>query len=336
MTNSSSASRRPGMMDVARLAGVSPQTVSCVLNDPESVRPVMREKVREAMAQLGYRRSSAARSPVAESTRTIGIVTAGSHFFGPASTVAAIEIAARRVSYASLVIALNRSLDDEVAEALHFLIARGVDGIIVVAPQTHIVTSVERAAWAVPLVVVADGFPPSKRIHVVSVDQELGARTAVGHLLGLGCQSVAHVRGPLDCFDAAARVCGWRAAVEEAGAKPGDLLEGDGSPERGYEAGAALVARGLPDGVFCSNDLMALGVLAALRDRGIRVPEDVAVVGYDDVSGAAFFSPSLTTVRQPFDEVGRLCMEVLLEAIGGAEGTSHSISPTLQVRRSST
>jgi len=124
--------------------------------------------------------------------------------------------------------------------------------------------------------------------------------------------------------------------VEEAGATPGDLLEGDGSPERGYEAGAALVARGLPDGVFCSNDLMALGVLAALRDRGIRVPEDVAVVGYDDVSGAAFFSPSLTTVRQPFDEVGRLCMEVLLEAIGGAEGTSHSISPTLQVRRSST
>ena len=81
---------------------------------------------------------------------------------------------------------------------------------------------------------------------------------------------------------------------------------------------------------------MALGVLAALRDRGIRVPEDVAVVGYDDVAGAAFFSPSLTTVRQPFDEVGRLCMEVLLEAIGGAEGTSHSISPTLQVRRSST
>ena len=214
MISSNSASRRPGMMDVARLAGVSHQTVSCVLNDPESVRPVMREKVREAMAQLGYRRSSAARSPVAESTRTIGIVTAGSHFFGPASTVAAIEIAARRVSYASLVIALNRSLDDEVAEALHFLIARGVDGIIVVAPQTHIVTSVERAAWAVPLVVVADGFPPSKRIHVVSVDQELGARTAVDHLLGLGCQSVAHVRGPLDCFDAAARVCGWRAAVE--------------------------------------------------------------------------------------------------------------------------
>ena len=89
MTNSSSASRRPGMMDVARLAGVSPQTVSCVLNDPESVRPVMREKVREAMAQLGYRRGSAARSPVAESTRTIGIVTAGSHFFGPASMLSA-------------------------------------------------------------------------------------------------------------------------------------------------------------------------------------------------------------------------------------------------------
>ena len=126
-----------------------------------------------------------------------------------------------------------------------------------------------------------------------------------------------------------------RAAEEDAGAEPGELLEGDWSPERGYAAGAELVARGLPDGVFCSNDLMALGALAALRDRGIRVPADVVVAGYDDVAGAAFFSPPLTTVRQPFDELGRLCMEVLLEAIGGDEGAAHSIPPTLQVRRSS-
>ena len=183
--------------------------------------------------------------------------------------------------------------------------------------------------------VVADGFPAGGRIHVVSIDQELGARMAVGHLLGGGCRSVAHVCGPPDWFDAAARIRGWRAAVEDAGVPSGDLLEGDWTPERGYVAGAELVARGLPDGVFCSNDLMALGALAALRDRRIRVPADVVVAGYDDVAGAAFFSPPLTTVRQPFDELGRLCMEVLLEAIGGAAGTAHSIAPTLQVRRSS-
>lgn len=335
MTSSEPGRRRPGMMDVARLAGVSHQTVSRVLNAPDSVRPATLEKVRAAIAQLGYRRNMAARALVTDSTRTIGVVTAGSRFFGPASTSAAIEVAARRAGYATLVTALNHGSGAEVAEAFDFLVGRGVDGIIAVAPQTRIATAVERAARAVPLVVVADGFSPSERIHVISVDQELGARMVVGHLLGRGRRRVAHVRGPSGWFDAAARIRGWRAAVEDAGAEPGELLEGDWSPERGYAAGAELVARGLPDGVFCSNDLMALGALAALRDRGIRVPADVVVAGYDDVAGAAFFSPPLTTVRQPFDELGRLCMEVLLQAIGGDEGAAHSIPPTLQVRRSS-
>ena len=335
MAGSEPGQRRPGMMDVARLAGVSHQTVSRVLNAPGSVRPATRERVRAAIARLGYRRNMAARALATDSTRTIGVVTAGSRYFGPASAAAAIEAAARREGYATLVAALTRSAGDEIAEALDFLVGRGVDGMIAVAPRAHIATAVERAARAVPLVVVADGFPAGGRIHVVSIDQELGARMAVGHLLGGGRRSVAHVSGPPDWFDAAARIRGWRAAVEDAGAPSGDLLEGDWTPERGYVAGAELVARGLPDGVFCSNDLMALGALAALRDRGVRVPAGVAVAGYDDVAGAAFFSPPLTTVRQPFDELGRLCMEVLLEAIGGAAGTAHSIAPTLQVRRSS-
>ncbi|WP_234416076.1 MULTISPECIES: LacI family DNA-binding transcriptional regulator [unclassified Actinomyces] len=330
--------RRPGMMDVARLAGVSHQTVSRVINRPESVRPATLAKVRAAIDQLGYRPNMAARALVTASTRMIGVVTTGSHFQGPASTTAAIEVAARQAGYATLVTALKREADDaekEIRDVFDFLIERGVDGIIAVAPQTWIATSAERVARAVPLVVVADGLTPSERIHVVSVDQELGARMAVGHLLGLGRKRIAHLAGPADWYDALARARGWRAALEDAGCEIPPMLTGDWSAERGYEVGAEMVARGLPDAVFCANDLMALGVLAALRDQGVRVPEEVAVVGFDDTPGTAFFSPPLTTVRQPFDELGVLCMEVLLRAIDGEAGTTHSISPTLRVRRSS-
>ncbi|MDO4901362.1 LacI family DNA-binding transcriptional regulator [Actinomyces sp.] len=332
------AGRRPGMMDVARLAGVSHQTVSRVINRPDSVRPATLAKVRNAINQLGYHPNMAARALVTDSTRMIGVVTTGSHFQGPASTTAAIEVAARQAGYATLVTSLKREAGDagnEIREVFDFFVERGVDGVIAVAPQTWIATAAERVARSVPLVVVADGLAPSRRIHVVSVDQELGARMAVGHLLGLGRSTIAHLAGPADWYDALARARGWRSALEDAGREAPTMLIGDWSSERGYEVGAEIVTRGLPDAVFCANDLMALGMLAALRDQGVRVPEDVAVVGFDDTPGTAFFSPPLTTVRQPFDELGVLCMEVLLRAIDGEEGTAHSISPTLRVRRSS-
>ncbi|WP_257505965.1 LacI family DNA-binding transcriptional regulator [Actinomyces sp. 594] len=332
---SAAAGRRPGMMDVARLAGVSHQTVSRVINRPESVRPATLAKVRAAIDQLGYRPNMAARALVTDSTRMIGVVTTGSHFQGPAATTAAIEVAARQAGYATLVTALEAREVGEVREVFDFLIARGVDGIIAVAPQTWIATAAERAARAVPLVVVADGLAPSERIHVVSVDQELGARMAVRHLLGHGRESIAHLAGPQDWYDAQARARGWRSCLEDAGREVPAVLAGDWSAERGYEVGAQMVARGLPDAVFCANDLMALGMLAALRDQGVRVPEDVAVAGFDDTAGTAFFSPPLTSVRQPFDELGVLCMEVILRAINGEAGATHSISPTLRVRRSS-
>lgn len=330
-----SMARRPGMMDVARLAGVSHQTVSRVLNDPESVRPATRSKVQDAIDALGYRRNMAARALVTQRTRMIGVVTTGSHYFGPSATTAAIETAARSAGYASLVASLGSSTEGEVADVLDFLINRGVDGIVVVAPQTWIAASVLSAARAVPIVMVADGYEASQRVHVVSVDQELGARMATRHLLALGHRRILHVAGPSDWFDAVARITGWRATLEDAGQDVPEVVTGDWTPRRGYEIGSELVARGLPDAVFVSNDLMALGLLAAFRDQGIRVPEDVSVVGYDDVDGASYFAPALSTVRQPFDELGALCLEVLLGAINGAEGSTHSIPPSLQVRRTS-
>lgn len=336
MSTSGTGGRRPGMMDVARLAGVSHQTVSRVINVPDSVRPDTRERVQRAIDQLGYRRNMAARALVTDSTRTIGVVTASSHFFGPASTTTAIEDAARAAGYACLVSALRSQDPREVDDLLAFLINRGVDGIIAVAPQVEIARAATKAAGAVPLVLVADGLEPAERIHVVSVDHELGARMAVRHLISQGRTRIAHVSGPADWFDAQARVRGWRAALEDSGLDEAPCLEGDWSAEAGYRLAGALCMREPIDAIFCANDLMALGALAALRDQGIAVPDDVAVVGYDGVDGTAYYTPSLTTVQQPFEDLGRVALEVLVEALrtGGAS-TSHSISPSLQVRHSS-
>lgn len=198
-----------------------------------------------------------------------------------------------------------------------------------------------RTTGAVPLVLVADGLEPADRIHVVSADHELGAGMAVRHLLGQGRTRIAHLSGPDDWFDARARVRGWRAALGDAGAEPGELIAGDWSADCGAWVGTDLARRAreddrsLPDAIFCSNDMMALGLLAALREAEVEVPGRIAVVGYDDVDGAAWFSPSLSTVRQLFDDLGRLSVEVLLQAINGEHGGSHSVAPRLVVRGSS-
>lgn len=330
--------RRPGMMDVARLAGVSHQTVSRVLNAPETVRPATLERVRAAIDELGYRRNMAARALVTDSTRTVGVIAASSAFYGPASTAAAIEGAARSAGYACLVVALQDESPDAIGQVLDFLVQRGVDGIIAVAPQTWMAEAARATTRDLPIVVVADGCTPSERLHVVSVDQELGARLAVGHLIESGARSVWHLAGPLDWYDAAARVRGWRAALEDAGLVMTEPVPGDWSPECGHELGERLTllpAQERPDAVFCSNDLMSLGLMSALVEGGVEVPGAVRVVGYDDIAGAAYFTPSLSSVRQPFGELGRLALEVLLRAIGGEEGAAHSIAPELVVRRSS-
>lgn len=130
-------------------------------------------------------------------------------------------------------------------------------------------------------------------------------------------------------------MAGWRAALEDAGLPVPEVLVGDWSAASGYAMGGRLVDQGLPDAVFCSNDLMALGLLSCFSDLGIRVPEDISLVGFDDVDGAAYFHPPLTTVRQPFEELGIRCVEVLLDAIEGHGTQAERIRPALLVRRSS-
>lgn len=334
-----SARRPPAMGDVAALAGVSHQTVSRVLNDHPSVRPETRDRVLAAIAELGYRRNPAARALVTRRTGTIGVVTSGSALFGPTSTLIAVGDAARDAGYFVSVATVARWEGDALERALEHFMAQGVEGVVVVAAHDDAVAAVERFASPVPVVMV--GPKDRSGLLTVAVDQYAGARLAVRHLVDLGHREVAHLHGPLDWLDARERVQGWRDELEQAGLTPGALITGDWSADRGYAVGRELVAAagtrrgGLPTAVFAANDQLALGLLHAFAEAGVRVPGEVSVVGFDDVDGSAHFAPPLTTVRQEFRSLGTTCLGLLLAAIGGEVPEPVLVAPHLVTRSSS-
>ncbi|GAB3903478.1 hypothetical protein GCM10027612_70020 [Microbispora bryophytorum subsp. camponoti] len=170
---------------------------------------------------------------------------------------------------------------------------------------------------------------------VAAVDQYAGAARATRHLLSLGHRTVRHLSGPPNWIDASGRVAGWRSVLEAEGREVPELLVGDWTAYSGYEIGKRLAHEPDVTAIFVANDHMAMGVLRALREMGRRVPEDVSVVGFDDVPEAAYFWPPLTTVRQNFGEVGRQAFQLLLDRIAGVEGEARRmVEPELVVRES--
>jgi DNA-binding LacI/PurR family transcriptional regulator len=327
--------QRPAVMaDVAKLAGVSHQTVSRVLHDSPHVRSDTRERVLDAMRKLEYRPNTVARALVMGRSRTLGVVAWDTTLYGPASTLFGIERAAHDAGYFVSIISL-RSLDRaSVLSAVERLRDQGVDGIVVTAPQESAAHAVLHLPGNVPIVAVEAG--PEDAVPLVAVDQVLGARTATRHLLELGHRTVWHISGPADWLEAQDRVRGWRATLEEAGAPPPPVLVGDWSARSGYELGQRLATTANVTAVFVANDQMALGLLRSLSEAGKRVPQDISIVGFDDIPEAAYFTPPLTTVRQDFNEMGRLSLVVLLEQIeGGTSGPFRTtVTPELVVRAS--
>lgn len=322
------------MHDVAALAGVSHQTVSRVLNDHPRVRPETRQRVLDAIAQLGYRRNSAARALVTRRTGTIGVVTSGSALFGPTSTLIALEHAARDAGLFVSVATVPTWGADQVSTVLEHFMSQGVDGVVVIAAHDDAVVAVQAFDEPVPIVMVGPKNLPGP-LHSVAVDQYAGGRLAVRHLLELGHRDVVHLAGPVDWLDARWRIEGWRDELAAAGIRAGEPIPGDWSAQRGYDVGRELAAGELPTAVFAANDQLALGLLRAFAEAGLRVPTDVSVVGFDDVDGSAHFFPPLTTVRQEFGALGRRCMELLLRAIAGECVDSGLIAPSIMVRASS-
>ncbi|MFJ6749292.1 MULTISPECIES: LacI family DNA-binding transcriptional regulator [unclassified Streptomyces] len=323
------------MTDVARVAGVSHQTVSRVLNGAPHVRPDTRDRVLAAIRELDYRPNSAARALVTRRSQTIGVVSFGTALYGPASMLEGIEQAARSAGYYVSVASL-RSLDSRsVLEAVDRLRDQGVEGVVVIAPQTPVVSAVGQLSTAVPVVAVG---PDSRfRLPTVAMDNEAGAQEATRHLLDLGHATVHHIAGPSGWLETATRMDGWRAALEAAGAPVPPVQSGDWSARSGHQAGRRIAENPEVTAVFCANDHMALGLLRALHEAGRSIPDDISVIGFDDIPEAGYFAPPLTTVRQDFGELGRCALELLVEELTGVEhARSHALVPPTMVLRRST
>ena len=322
------------MTDVARLAGVSHQTVSRVLNGHPNVREQTRLRVRAAIAELGYRPNRAARALVTGRSQVIGVVAQNSTLYGPASLLAAFEQAAGAAGFAVNVGSV-RSLDRQsIAGVVERHLDQRVAGLVVIAPVVSAGEAVEQVPTGVPLVTI-DG-DPQRNTALVTVDQTAGARAATQCLLDAGHSTVWHVSGPADWFDSAGRISGWEETLREAGAEVPPLVPADWSAASGYRAGQMLARMRDVTAIFAANDHLALGILRALSERGRRVPDEVSIVGFDDVPEAAYFTPPLTTVRPDFDAVAKASLALLLRQIesGARSDERLTIEPTL-IRRDS-
>ncbi|MFC4109404.1 LacI family DNA-binding transcriptional regulator [Micromonospora zhanjiangensis] len=298
------------MRDVARLAGVSTQTVSRVVNKHPHVAAETRQRVLTAMRALNYRQNLVARALVTQRTGTIGIIAYETSLYGPTSMLYAIEGAARSAGYFVSVASVRHLDRRSVLDAVDWLRRQQVEGIIAIAPATAVASALAEVAGGMATISVGGGY--DEAVPSAQIDNAAGARQAARHLLELGHATVHHVAGPAEWPEAGERTDGWREALSAA-ARPAPLpLRGDWSSQAGYEQGRLLAEDPSVTAVFCASDQLALGVLRALHEAGRRVPEDVSVVGFDDTPDAGHYLPPLTTVRQDFAELGRRSLGLLL------------------------
>jgi len=319
-------SRRPGSTDVARLAEVSQKTVSRVMNGEPHVRDDVRQRVLQAARELGYRRNNVARALHSGRTHRIGVVSLGTALWGPSTQLVAAERAARSTGYAISVV--NTFEDDAggIAGAIETLLEQGVDGIVLSEPIDEDAVDVH---VDVPILTLGR-FPRLSGAPLITVcgDAQVAADSATQHLLSLGHRTVRHVAGPQHWWSARERTEGWRRALRAAAAEERPVVVGDWTPASGFAAGRRLLAAD-PDltAVFVANDDMAIGLIRALGDSGRRVPDDVSVVGFDDIPSAAYLSPPLTTVVQDFDVVVSEGLRRLVGAIERPDQPDGAVPP---------
>ena len=318
--------------DVAQEAGVSYQTVSRVINDRPDVAPETRARVQRAIAELGYAPNIIARSLIQGRSNTLGVVGFGLELFGPTRVLTGIERAATGLGFSLLLSILDRLDSNRMDAIINDLLSRHVDGVVWAVPGHVSVFEwlADRfSELAVPTVFMNKRQDPGQQ--VVAMDNRLGARLAVEHLLDQGFRRIGIIKGPRGWWEAREREAGWRATMQAAGINGlGDLeVEGDWSAASGDAGFHSLVAQ-TPnlDAVFACNDQMALGALRAARQLGLEIPLDLAVVGFDDIPEAAYFSPALTTVQQDPREVGAVAVERMNQMIQ-ARREDRSIEPTV-------
>lgn len=327
-----STEKRVTLYDVAREAGVSYQTVSRVINDSPNVAPKTRSRVLRVIRELDYRPNRAAQMLSTHRSHTLEVVTLSIWGAGSAS-LAAMSGMARKLGYQLSITALNgESIEKVIAGAA----ARLVDGLVLILPNMDISDDrLLEISHGIPLVRMSGAH--ERKVASVAYDQVLGARLATQHLVDLGHRQIATITGPFEFHDARMRYRGWQMTLEMAGLEPGPVETGQFSPDAGYQSISRLLDRGEKfTALFAANDGIAFGAIDALRERGFRVPQDVSVVGYDDVNVAAYYAPRLTTVRQDAGVLGDLTLEYLVSLIEKPDTPIHErvLKPELIVRQS--
>jgi DNA-binding LacI/PurR family transcriptional regulator len=321
---------------VAAAAGVSYQTVSRVLNESPKVRPETRQQVLEAVERLGFRPNRAARALGLGRARAVTVVTSNTTLYGYASTLQGIEESAREQGLAVGIRVIESGGAAAGPQADEYVSDPTAGGVIVVAFDAEGAEVLRRLPADVPAVAAIEpGILPLANRTMICLDERLAAADATRHLLGLGHRTVHHVAIPSES-GTRGREAGWRLALSEAGVPVPEVVPAGWDAPSAYAAGRRLAADPAVTAILCGNDDTALAVRRALFDTGRRVPEDVSLVGFDDVPGAAYWTPALTTVRMKFADLGRVCVSALIAELDEAPAPLPALAPPELVLREST
>jgi DNA-binding LacI/PurR family transcriptional regulator len=329
--------RAASIRDVAAAAGVSHQTVSRVLNDSPKVSPETRTRVLDAISRLGFRPNRAARALGLGRARGVTVVTANTTLYGYASTLQGIEEAARVEGLSVGVRVVETASPADVRQTVDYVSDPSAGGVVVIAFDPMGAAVLAALPPAVPAVAAIESGASAGAARVtLALDERAAAAEATAHLLALGHRTVHHVAIPSERDMHAARMAGWRDALLAAAAPIPDVLTCGWDVRSAYEAGRRLAADRGVTAVLCGNDDLAMGVRRALYDAGRDVPGEVSIVGFDDVPGSAYWTPSLTTVRMDFAGLGRACFSLVLAQLDGRDEPVISLTPPrLIVRESS-
>ncbi|WP_353829186.1 LacI family DNA-binding transcriptional regulator [Agromyces sp. SYSU T0242] len=330
------SSGRPGraatIYDVAIAAGVSHQTVTRYLNGFAGIRPATRDRVEAALRELDYRPNLAARALNSGRSLRVGAITHELDQFGPSKILQGATAAARDAGYVLDIVTVDLARPDVLGDAIDMLRRHDLAGVLAMSSTDAMSEALAAADFGVPVHLGAEpddtsGVDPSELT-------QFGFPALFDHLLDLGHQRFLHIAGPADWSAARNRSRAYDSALAGRGLSSAGLLRGDWSARSGYDAVLAAPDLGGATAIVAANDQMALGAILALKDRGLRVPEDVSVAGVDDVPEAAYFSPPLTTLRVDFAAQGRAAFAALLAKIGSRRVREPALHAELVVRRS--
>ena len=286
------------------------------------------------MAQLGYQPNPAARSLVTAKSNMLGLLVSDTGLYGPAGMLNAMERQARQAGYFAITVAVRFDSPESWAEGLQHLSKMHVEGIATIALQSEVLKMAAKIMPNVKMVAI-DTDDQASKVDSVGIDNLGGGYIATRHLIELGHRKILHITGPQTSSEAQNRRRGYEQAMKEAGLEPA-LVQGDWTAETGFRIGVELnLDLTGYTGIFTANDQLSLGLLKAFNMRGVKVPSDISLVGFDDIPESPYFNPPLTTIRQDFNQLGEVAIELLLSDLAGTKRKKvETLKPSLVVRDS--